>query len=162
MTFWEWTKSFLKIDKALVRITKTRPKLKTKHNISCNSCKIYYIQGERGRQSKVATKRLSSSNFIPYLIYITSANKTGNQARFDSDSFIIGVNNHASTTIYNKRLHFISDFYTLQHQHIKGISGQIAIKGRGTVIWNTEDYEGMVHTLDIKDTLYFPESPFSI
>ena len=29
-------------------------------------------------------------------------------------------------------------------------------------MWNTEDYEGMVNTLEIKDTIYVPESLISI
>ena len=110
----------------------------------------------------MATKRSSSTNILPYLIYFTEANEKVNQKVFDSDPFIVSVGNHASKTISNQSSHLISDFFPLPRQHIKGISVQISIKGRGTVRWKIEDDEGRVHTLDIKDTLYVPESPISI
>ena len=58
--------------------------------------------------------------------------------------------------------HFIGNFYPLPRQHIKFKSGQIAIKFQGTARWNIEYDEVRVHTLDIKDVLYVPESPISI
>ena len=107
------------------------------------------------------TKRSLSKNLPPYLICIIESNKTGNKVSFDSEFFIIGVNNHATKTISNQRSHFISNFFPLLHQHIKGISGHISIKVQCTIRWNIEYDEGRVHTLDIKDALYVPESPLS-
>ena len=89
MMFWEWIKYTLNIDKALSKITKTLPKLKTKQKIRCNSCNEYYIQVNRGRHSRVETKRSHSPNLLSYLICFTTANDTGHQARFDTDYFII-------------------------------------------------------------------------
>ena len=162
MTFWEWTKSVLNIDKALAQIMKTRPKLKTKHKIRCNFFKRYYIRGKRGRHSQVATKRSHSPNLLPYFIGLTADNDTGHQASFYLESFIIGVNNHSSNTISNNRAHFIRNFHSLPHQYIKGISGQIAIKGQGTIRWNIEDEKDGVHTLYIKYALYVLESIISV
>ena len=42
------------------------------------------------------------------------------------------------------------------------MSGQISIEGQGTVRLNIEYDEGLVHTLEIKDALYFPETIISI
>ena len=137
-------------------------KTKKKQRIKRISWKKYYIQGKRRRKSRVATKLSHIPNILPYLICITSANETGNQANFDSDSFTIGFDNHASKTISNQSSHFISKFFPLTHQHIKGIRGQIAIKGQGTVRWKIEGDKGMVHTLEINDTLYIPKSQISI
>ena len=110
----------------------------------------------------MATKRSSSTNILPYLIYFTEANEKVNQKGFDSDPFIVSVGNHASKTISNQSSHLISDFFPLPRQHIKGISGQIYIKGQGTSRCKIEDNEGRVHTQDIKEALYVPESPLSI
>ena len=146
MKFWEWIKSILNIYKYLAKITKTITKRK-KQKIRRNSCKRYYIQGKRGSHSLVATKRQPSPNILLYLICITASNETRHWKMFESDSFIIGVNNHSYNTISNQRYHFISNFCPLTHQHIKGISGQIFIIGQVTVIWKIEDDEGRVHTL---------------
>ena len=140
----------------------TFPKLKTKKNIRQNYCKMCYIKSNRGRQSRVETKRSRSPNILPYLICLAEANDKVNQARFDPDYFIVGVDNHASKTISNQRYHFIRNFRPLSHQHIKGISGQIYIKCRGTVRWKIEYDEVRVHTLDIKDALYVPKSPIYV
>ena len=75
---------------------------------------------------------------------------------FDLKSFITGVENNASKTISNHRYHLNGNFIPLPHQHTKGISGQIAIKVQGTVIWNIENDEGTVHTFNIKYSRYVP------
>ena len=64
--------------------------------------------------------------------------------------------------MYNQWSHFIRDFFPLPHQHIKGLSGQIAIKVQGTIRCNIEDDDGILHTLYIKDSLYVPKSLISI
>ena len=105
----------------------------------------------------MAMKSSRSPNLLQYLICITEANETVYQARFDMESFIIVVDNHASNNISNQRSHFVSSFFPLPHQHIKEISGQISIKGQVTFRCKNEDNEGRIHTLDIKDAKYVPE-----
>ena len=78
-------------------------------------------------------------NLLPYLICIIESNEIGHQEKFDSDSFIIGFDSHASKTISNQRSHFISNFRSLPHQHIKGISGKITIKGKRILRRKIED-----------------------
>ena len=62
----------------------------------------------------------------------------------------------------NHRSHFISNFYPLPHQYIKGVRGKIIIKVQETIIWRIEADEVRIHILDIEDALYVPESPLSI
>ena len=81
---------------------------------------------------------------------------------FDSDSFIIGVDNLASRRIYNQRYNFITNFYPLPHRHTQGIGGQISIKGKVTIRWKIEDDEDRVHTLYIKYALYVAKSPLFV
>ena len=65
MAFWEWIKFILKIKKLLAKITKTRPKRKTKQNIRHDSCKRYFIRFKRVRHSRVVTKRSRINNHQP-------------------------------------------------------------------------------------------------
>ena len=162
MTFGEWIRYIVKVDKALTQISKTCLKRKKNRISEVTFAKRYCVQGHRGRHSRVVTKTSNCPNLLLYLICITSANNNGNKARFDSDSFIIGVDNNAFKTIYNHISCFIRNFWSLPHKHIKGISGQISIKGQVTVRYNIEDDEGKVNTLDIKDAIYVPKSPLYI
>ena len=114
--------------------------------------------GNQGRHSQVETKTPTSINLLPCLIYLKEANETGHQTRFELESFVIVVDNHALKVISNQRSQFISNFFPLPHQHIKWIIGQISIKGQGTIMWKIEYYEVRVYILDIKDALYLPES----
>ena len=110
----------------------------------------------------MASKRSQIPKILHCLTYLREDKYTGNQATFDSDSFIIGFDSHASNMISNQRSHLIRNVVPLLHQHIKCISGQISIKGQGTVRYKIEKYEVRVHTLDIRDALYVPESPIYI
>ena len=127
-----------------------------------NSGKRYFIWVKIGKHSQMEIKISRSPNLLTYLICIISANKTVHQGMFDLKSFITGVENNASKTISNHRYHLNGNFIPLPHQHTKGISGQISIKGQRTVRWRIEDDEVRVHTLDIKEALYVPKSPIFI
>ena len=53
----------------------------------------------------------------------------------DSDSFIIGIDKHASTTISNISSHFIDIITTVKGEMVKGFEGIVQVKGEGTIIW---------------------------
>ena len=76
---------------------------------------------------------------------------------FDSDSFIVGVDSHASRTLSNSKRHFVGKIMPIQRKHIKGIDGQLEIKGIGTIKWKITDDEGMAHTLTIPNIFYVPK-----
>ena len=155
MTFWAWLKSMLKTDNA-------QGISDTKHHGR------YYVRGMKGRRSRIATKGLQTIRGP-----ILSAFQTNTEAapdlredpistRFDSDSFIIGVDNQASCCMTNKKSHFITPIERLPHQRVKGIGGLVQAKGRGTIRWKVEDDDGRVHTFDIPNSLYVPDLPICL
>ena len=89
------------------------------------------------------------------------ASTTGRaQARsFDSDSFVIHVDNCASRCITNS----ISDFIRPPQKvigRVKGMGGdKIAVTAVGTIRWRVDDEDGTSHSFLIPGSLYIPESP---
>ena len=77
-----------------------------------------------------------------------------NITRFDTDSFVLGFDNHASACISNDRQHF-KDMREWKGSNLKGV-GQTPIKGIGTLCWVLEDDNGRKVKLFIKDSLYVP------
>ena len=78
--------------------------------------------------------------------------------QFDSDSFLIGVDNHASYSISNDSRHFISEIQPVHNKGLKGISGKLKVEGVGTIKWMIEDDDGKRHAIIIPNALYVPTS----
>ncbi len=77
--------------------------------------------------------------------------------RFDSDSYPIGVNSHASRCMANKA-HLFEDLRLNKDKGlVDGISDGLEIAGKGTFKFNIKDDEGKQHTIRIKNSLYVPE-----
>ena len=81
---------------------------------------------------------------------------------FDSDSQIIGVDNHASRCMSNKLLDFITELKPAKNNKVRGAGGNIQIKGIGTLRWRIQDDEGKHHEIYIKNALYIPDLPISL
>jgi hypothetical protein len=79
-----------------------------------------------------------------------------NQVHFDSDSYPVGINNHASRCMVNSP-HLFED---LKLSNSKGevdrISKGLAIKGTGTFKFVLTDNDGKAHIIRIKNSLYLP------
>ena len=73
-------------------------------------------------------------------------------SRFDTDSFTLGLDGHASRCMSPDRNHF-TDLKEWNGPPVKGI-GTTTIEGVGTVNWDIECDKGQRHTLQIKDALY--------
>ena len=69
---------------------------------------------------------------------------------FDSDAFIIGIDNHASRCMGNHKKHFFSLKQTKSGTLTKGIAEGLEIKAYSTVHWNIMDDLGQLHYLVIK------------
>jgi hypothetical protein len=70
---------------------------------------------------------------------------------FDSDSFIIGIDNHASRSISNNIDHFSTALRPPKNAFIQGVGGEfLTVKGEGTLFWHIEDDQGKVHKISIK------------
>ena len=77
--------------------------------------------------------------------------------RFDSDSYPIGVNCHASECMANKP-HLFEDLrLNKDNGQVDGISNGLEIKGKVTFNFNITDDEGKQHTIRIANSLYIPK-----
>ena len=77
--------------------------------------------------------------------------------RFDSDSYPIGVDSHASRCMANKA-HLFEDLHLNEDKgQVNGISDGLEIAGKGTFKFIITDDEGIQHTIRIKNSLYIPD-----
>ncbi len=73
---------------------------------------------------------------------------------FDSDSFPIGVDNHASRCMANAP-HLFEDLrLTPNHKKVDGIGEGLEVKGTGTLVLRIQDNDGKMHTIRILNSLY--------
>jgi hypothetical protein len=87
----------------------------------------------------------------------TDANGT-----YDTDSFLIGIDSHASRCISNRINHFITALTPTKAQ-VQGIGNELLqVKGEGMLEWPIEDDLGRTHKIQIKNALYVPRSPICL
>ena len=79
-----------------------------------------------------------------------------NNVRFDSDSFAVGVDNHASRCMGNDKRLFENLVLARAAQRVGGISKGLAIEGKGTLVININDDNGKPHKIRIPNSLYLP------
>jgi hypothetical protein len=78
------------------------------------------------------------------------------RARFDSDSFAVGVDNHASRCMGNNKHQFKNLVLARAAQGVGGISKGLAIEGKGTLVIDINDDTGKPHQVKIPNSLYLP------
>ncbi len=76
--------------------------------------------------------------------------------RFDTDSFVIGVDTFASTALSNHPDQF-EDLRTHDDMEVERIQGGLGIKGTGTFKFHIKDNEGGVHLIKIPNSKYVPD-----
>ena len=87
----------------------------------------------------------------------TTLQSASSPVRFDSDSYPIGVDSHASRCMVNKP-HLFEDLRLNKDKgQVDGISNGLAIAGEGTFKFNIKDDDGKQHTIRIKNSLYVPD-----
>ena len=92
----------------------------------------------------------------PRLLALQSAFLTNPAVRFDSDSFFIGINNHASRCMANAP-HLFEDLHLINNAgEVNGIDEGLAIKGKWTFVFLLKDNNGKIHTIMIPNSLYLP------
>ena len=77
--------------------------------------------------------------------------------RFDSDSYCIGVDSHTLKCMANKVHLFEVLCLNADKGQVNGISGGLAIVGKGTFKFIIKDDEDKQHTICIKNSLYVPD-----
>jgi hypothetical protein len=76
----------------------------------------------------------------------------------DTDSFLIGLDNHATCCMENGVHNFVTKLTPTQNIRMRGVGNQLMMaKGRGTVLWKIEDDNGVVHEKLFSGTLYIPD-----
>jgi hypothetical protein len=76
---------------------------------------------------------------------------------FDTDSYPIGVDNHALRCMANTPHLFENLVVAPQGQHVSGIAAGIEIRGVGTYIIRLQDNQGKIHEIKIPNSLYIPK-----
>ena len=77
--------------------------------------------------------------------------------RFDSDSYLMGVDGHALYCMANRTDQFDGDLKLVEGDHqVDRIGLGIAIKGIETFKFRVEDNDGQVHTIQVPKSLYVP------
>ena len=120
----------------------------------------YYIKGKNGKNSRIANKterptidKMRRHEALPVI------HKSKTIQDFDTDSYLIGVDSHASRCISNNIDHFVTPIKPSRKGSCKGFGGsETTISGEGTIKWKWLDDTGSIHTMMIKGALYVPQS----
>jgi hypothetical protein len=83
------------------------------------------------------------------------------QHQYDSDSFLIAVDNCCSKSITNQMADFIGQPEKVFIE-VRGIGRKVNATWKGTVRWKIEDNDGQVHTIELPGTYYHGESPYRL
>jgi hypothetical protein len=76
----------------------------------------------------------------------------------DTDSFLIGLDNHATCCMDNTIHNFVTKLTPTPNIRVRGVENQLmTAKGKGTVLWKIEDNIGVVHERLFPGTLYIQD-----
>jgi hypothetical protein len=76
--------------------------------------------------------------------------------RFDSDSYPIGVDNHAAKCMANTPHLFDNLHLNNNNECVNGITSGLDLAGEGTFKFNVTDNNGNAHMIKIPNSLYIP------
>ncbi len=118
----------------------------------------FRIGHHRGKsKARGTTARLiCMAAIIAMTTYPSNIQSVAESGPFDTDSQIIGIDNRASACISNEKTDFIGKV-TRIHRIVKGFGGrrEMAV-WMGTIKWNWEDDQGVVHEFIIPKSYYIP------
>jgi hypothetical protein len=97
-----------------------------------------------------------SHRFHLYALAGIKGDSTSGQVHFDSDSFPIRINNHASYCVANSP-HLFDDLILSDVGNVDGTNEGLAILGKGTFKFSISDDDGRVHRICIPNSLYLPK-----
>jgi hypothetical protein len=94
--------------------------------------------------------------WAPWFLALQGAFIDDPVVQFDSDSFPIRIDNHASRCMANAP-HLVEDLHLINNAgEVNGIGEELAIKGKGTFVFSLEEDNGKIHTIKIPNSLYLP------
>ena len=120
---------------------------------------------KKGWRKRRSSKWKSSSKYHAHAIVLNIDDKVGGSAsvRFDADSVTVVCDNSANVHVCNDKNCFVGEIKLDNDLQVATIGGkENTSAGIGTVRWKWKDDEGVFHTFEIRDVLYFPESPVNI
>ena len=167
---WEKAKRVCKKLRMTVKmwITSISPEFNFKTRMKCDTrrkynnkkrCRRYISAKRKGKTTKIGNKSKIRYTFLQAkpAVYVCSKITTDSidpKVGFDTGSYSIGVDNHASRTISNRIAHFITPLTPTPNTILLGAGGNLKVKGMGTLQWKIEDDYGKVHIWTIKESLY--------
>jgi hypothetical protein len=177
MKFLAWIKSYLDLRRAL-RYRKKKQCVSSRK--VAHGCRAYLTGSHRRATHKYKSTRIAIKRYVGLIVVAralpafmeasspkSDINLEPHQAKFDSDSFLIGIDNHASVCIFNNKDHAITDIVpwptTRKEPSVMDFGGGTsAIKGQATIRWQLEDDAGQIDAVDISGAAYVPSAPYCI
>jgi hypothetical protein len=99
---------------------------------------------------------------LQHIMFCLGANTcSSSDHRYDSDSFIIAVDNCSSKCITNSMQDYISLLEKVSIA-VKGIGGMVTASYKGIKAWTVKDDQGRQHTWTIPDVYFNKASPFRL
>ena len=128
---WIFDKSFILFDQCFRRKINQRKKYPRKYS------KRYYIRGKNGKTSRIANKTIRPTiDKLRRFEALPAIHKSKTIQDFDTDSYLIGVDSHASRCISNNINHFVTPIKPSRQGSCKGFGGsQTTISGEVTIKW---------------------------
>ena len=75
-----------------------------------------------------------------------------NDHSYDTDSYLIGIDNHASSSLTNDENDFVKGTVKQTKVRVKGIKGKLLAAKVGTARWKIEDDDGKIHVILLPNT----------
>jgi GAG-pre-integrase domain len=110
---------------------------------------------------KTKTTNLLSALHTTTQTHNNRLNSNHTNLKFDTDSYLIGIDNYASASMANSETDFINPPIEVNLK-IKGINGNLHTTKVGTVRWMIQDDNGCTHRFDIPGTYLVPDLPIRL
>ena len=144
---WKWARKFVRKLSMTVKqgITSVSPdfnfitkKKNTKYKNNKRRCRRYISAKKKGKTARIGNKTSKKYVFLnsdsaTHVCSSTSTTHANKTVKFDTNSYTIGVDNHASKCISNTISHFISALTPTPNTVLRGAGGNLKVKGKGTV-----------------------------
>ena len=125
----------------------------------------YYVTREGKLQDHMLPKKFERATNAMPCVAMPVATKEGKTDKtdngYDTDSFMIAVDNCCSRCITNSLDDFIEP-PKKTNVRVRGIGGDVSATMIGTVTWNIDDDDGVTHEFTIPNTYYNAKSPYRL
>jgi hypothetical protein len=129
----------------------------TRHWLRAHLFALMIASLKIGCQVELSLRHLHQSHlFCFHALACIKGDSISSQVHFDSDSFPIRVDNHASYCMANSP-HLFNDLILLDVGKVDGINDGLAILGKGTFKFSISNNDGRVHCIRIPNSLYLPK-----